>query len=1065
MSKNILKLVFFTFLFQFNYFVVHAQNQLSSAGRTLVNDLQPGSGAQQLTTQCGKDTVYYPYNKTTQFQGINVINTSNNGNGFAQWYPAPQAVTVSGFDFFAWVAPTNYTGPINVTCNLYNAGADSMPTGSPVRTVTVAVDSSFGGGMLSVLKRTAFFTSSYTTSSPYVITIENTSTTGVSIVANSWNATGGGNGKAEWLSSVRFGTNWIRSYNVNVSSVTFDADFIFLPYVEYSITAGFTVSSNCVSNNGTINFTNTSSALLNSKFYNRWVYFNIPQNAYYWNFGNGANYAVNPSRTYTSAGNYTVQMVAGMLGWIRNCYDTATTSLFATPAAPSITSNAPVCAGDSLILSGPAISGATYAWSGPSNFNGTTKDTVLRNVNSSNSGTYGLTVTVNGCTSQSGSLSATVNNIPATPTANNNGPLCLGQDLQLSTPSLTNASYEWTGPNSFSSTVQNPVITNVSNANAGSYTVKVIVGGCKSQAGSTTMSIGSQPAAPSVSNNGPLCAGQNLQLTATNSTNATYTWTGPNSFSSSTQSPSINGVTSGAAGTYSCTVTVPGCGTSSAASTVVTITSLPNAPTAGNNGPICDGKTLSLTASTITGATYNWTGPNSFTSTDQNPVISNFAAVSAGNYSVTATVSGCGTSSAGTTTVAYNPGPSAPTVSSNDPLCAGSSLNLQASTVTGATYSWSGPNNFTSSLQNPVIPNSSTANSGDYTVTATIANCGTSPAGTVKVTVNPIPSVPNVSNNSPVCQGRTVNLNASSIPNAFYEWTGPNSYTSTLQNPSISNASSTNEGTYSVKVKVNNCYSSTVNIPVVVNPKPTTPVASKTGAACDGADLQLNATSITGAGYSWTGPNGFLSYDQNPLVSGISLANTGTYNVTAAIAGCNSDVGNVNITVGTKPNINSILGPINSNRNATSSYSVSFTPGSSYLWQIVGGNQISGGTSNAITVQWGSAGVGSVSITETNQSGCTGNAYNIDIALWHVGINQPEASQLSVFPNPAKNYIRIKAVNPENKLLTLTDVTGKTVKTITVSQPEENLFIGDLPDGIYFLNFDHATPVKIVKIK
>jgi hypothetical protein len=821
-----------------------------------------------------------------------------------------------------------------------------------------------------------------------------------------------------------------------------------------------------VANNTTINFTNTSSALFNSKYYNRWVFFNIPQNTYYWNFGNGSNYAVNPSRTYTSAGNYTVEMIAGMLGWVRNCYDTATTTLFATPQTPNITSNAPVCAGDSLMLSGPSINGATYSWSGPSSFSSTQKDVVLKNVNSSNSGNYSLTVTANGCTSQAGTYNAIVNSIPGTPSASNNGPLCLGQDLQLSTPAVTNASYEWSGPNSFTSTAQNPVITNVSNIHTGSYSVKVIVNGCKSQAGSTTMSIGSQPAAPSVSNNGPLCAGQNLQLSASNSTNATYSWTGPNNFTSTSQNPTINGVTSAAAGTYSCRVTVNGCGTSSAANTVVTITSLPAAPTAGNNGPICDGKTLSLTASTITGASYNWTGPNNFTSNDQNPVITNFSATNAGNYSVTATVSGCGTSNAGTTTVAYNPGPSSPAVTSNGPLCAGSTLNLQASTVAGATYNWTGPNGFTSTLQNPVITNSGTANSGDYTVTATIANCGTSPAGTVKVVVNPIPSVPNVSNNSPVCQGRTVNLFASAIPDAFYEWTGPNGYTSTLQNPSISNVSSSNEGTYSVKVKVNNCYSSTVNIPVVVNPKPATPAASKTGPACDGADLQLNASTVTGAGYSWTGPNGFISYLQNPLVPSISLANTGTYTVVAAIAGCNSDPGTVNITVGTKPNITSILGPVNTNRNTTNSYSVPFKAGSTYEWTIVGGNQISGGTSNAITVQWGNVGAGSVSVKETNSSGCTGDEYAMDVYLWFVGVKNSQHTSWHVYPNPAKDYVYIKRSNDQSLVnLTLTDVTGKVIKNIQLEGVEENLFIGDLPAGVYFLNFEEGTTIKVVKIK
>ena len=64
--------------------------------------------------------------------------------------------------------------------------------------------------------------------------------------------------------------------------------------------------------------------------------------------------------------------------------------------------------------------------------------------------------------------------------------------------------------------------------------------------------------------------------------------------------------------------------------------------------------TLLLTASTVGGATYQWSGPNSFSSTNQNPSIENADANAAGIYSVTATVGGC-VSTAATTTVTINP--------------------------------------------------------------------------------------------------------------------------------------------------------------------------------------------------------------------------------------------------------------------------------------------------------------------------------------------------------------------------------------------------------------------------
>jgi hypothetical protein len=80
----------------------------------------------------------------------------------------------------------------------------------------------------------------------------------------------------------------------------------------------------------------------------------------------------------------------------------------------------------------------------------------------------------------------------------------------------------------------------------------------------------------------------------------------------------------------------------------------PPAPTASYNSPVYAGMTLHLSATTITGATYNWTGPNSFASTSQNPSIINAGQNASGNYSVTATVGGY-TSVAGTTAVTVNP--------------------------------------------------------------------------------------------------------------------------------------------------------------------------------------------------------------------------------------------------------------------------------------------------------------------------------------------------------------------------------------------------------------------------
>jgi len=115
----------------------------------------------------------------------------------------------------------------------------------------------------------------------------------------------------------------------------------------------------------------------------------------------------------------------------------------------------------------------------------------------------------------------------------------------------------------------------------------------------------------------------------------------------------------------------------------------PSAPTAGNNGPICAGHTLQLTASTVAGATYAWTGPNGFVSALQNPTIASATTAASGTYSVTATVAGC-TSAAATTSATVNPLPSS-VITAPSSICAGATGQTASvpDAGTGATYAWS----------------------------------------------------------------------------------------------------------------------------------------------------------------------------------------------------------------------------------------------------------------------------------------------------------------------------------------------------------------------------------------
>lgn len=244
-----------------------------------------------------------------------------------------------------------------------------------------------------------------------------------------------------------------------------------------------------------------------------------------------------------------------------------------------------------------------------------------------------------------------------------------------------------------------------------------------------------------------VCAGAavSISVTASGSPPLTYRWRkggmnlsdGGSISGATTAMLSIDPTTAGDSGSYDVVVT-DGFGQPLASSAAtLTVNGIPAAPVAGNNGPICVGQTLQLSASTVSGASYSWTGPNAFTSSQQNPSIPSATLAAAGSYSVTATVSAC-TSAAGMTTVAVNSAPSA-VISAPASVCpesGGFAASVPDAGV-GATYAWTiGNGTITGGAGTRSITFSS-GSSGSVTLNVTVQNGGCSAMGSKMVTILP----------------------------------------------------------------------------------------------------------------------------------------------------------------------------------------------------------------------------------------------------------------------------------------------------------------------------------------
>lgn len=155
---------------------------------------------------------------------------------------------------------------------------------------------------------------------------------------------------------------------------------------------------------------------------------------------------------------------------------------------------------------------------------------------------------------------------------------------------------------------------------------------------------------------------------------------------------------------------------------------------------------------------------------------------------------------------------------------------------------------------------------------------------------------PQITGNTSPCEGSTLQLSATSIPGASYVWTGPNNFSASGTSISIPNVQASHAGTYYVQVTQSGCVSSPTPVSVAVLPGPGSLQATSNSPVLVGSNLQLNVTSVPGATYAWSGPGGFTSSAQNPLISNAQISHSGYYKVTVTNGLC-SFVDSVSVTV------------------------------------------------------------------------------------------------------------------------------------------------------------------------
>ena len=372
---------------------------------------------------------------------------------------------------------------------------------------------------------------------------------------------------------------------------------------------------------------------------------------------------------------------------------------------------------------------------------------------------------------------------------------------------------------------------------------------------------------------------------------------------------------------------------------VVTVNPIPTA-SAGSNSPVCTSSALNLTLTTDIGTTFAWSGPNSFSSTMQNPTISGVTTAAAGTYNVTVAAAGCSATAA--TAVIVNPSPIiASTTATPATICAGGSSNLLVTHPAPASYCNS---TFTSVVY-------------EFITNVTYAGINNTSAGTTGGPVDYTAQIANVTSGGTNAISVTIDPDSNDYIYVWIDWD---------QNGVLNDAGET----YTVATSTSLAGPHTLNITVPANAvngntrmrvmcdwSNATPNPCRSAQYGEAEDYTVNVSGgVPLYTYLWNDPS-------TATTASVSVSPTATTPYTVSVTGSNGCVttGTTTVTVDV---VTAAISPASGTLTcATTSVALTASGGSTYLW-----------STGATTASTNATTAGTYTVTVTSANGCTGMA-------------------------------------------------------------------------------------------
>ncbi len=583
-----------------------------------------------------------------------------------------------------------------------------------------------------------------------------------------------------------------------------------------------------------------------------------------------------------------------------------------------------------------------------------------------------------------------------------------------------------------------------------------------------------------------------------------YTWTLPSGWTGTSTTNTISATVGSAGGTISVTANFP-CGSSAPQTLAVSVSATPVITPSGST-VICQGDSVVLSTSSVSGNTYQWKRDGGDINGATN---ASYTVTTAGDHVVVVSGPDCSGTS-GPVTITVNPVPAA-AITAGGPMkfCPGGSVTLQANTGAGLSYQWK-----VNSGDIPAATNAAhtAATSGDYTVVVTNTYACTATASAVQVTVYPItvaiavPGAPDLE----FCPGDSLLMigHTGSGPGAAnYQW---------LRNGSpVGGATSFfhithTSGDYAIRVvDTNGCTGTSAAMTVTAYPGPGAQITTSGNTIlCPGDSIGLQANAGAGYTYLWLEGNNVL---QNDTTSSYKAGNAGNYLVVVSDGHCTDTSQTVPVTTASAPDaVITPAGVVSLCAGDSIVLDAGGSGGLVYQWYRNDTSVIGAGSATHAVRE-----TGDYTVTVTNSSNCSDTAtpvtvtvhplpampevrqqgkvlyvtghYNtyqwyrdgqritgaIDSTYTYVQdgpytvavtdtngctiVSQPYAPvfistirgahmKVDIFPNPAKTEIYLNAPLPVNASVYSSDG-----RKLLEQRQAVRMYIGDLPDGVYFI--------------